>query len=60
VRTWTGIEKESSEHDLDDGSAYARCTYTGREVDADTGLYYFNARWYEPGSGKAWKDLQSE
>ena len=22
--------------------------YTGREYDADTGLYYYRARWYDP------------
>jgi RHS repeat-associated protein len=22
--------------------------FTGKDWDADTGLYYFNARWYDP------------
>ncbi|MFP4365424.1 MAG: RHS repeat-associated core domain-containing protein [Spirochaetia bacterium] len=26
--------------------------FTGKELDADTGLYYFNARWYHPGTGR--------
>jgi RHS repeat-associated protein len=27
-------------------------SYTGKEIDADTGLYYFNARWYDPTFGR--------
>jgi len=27
-------------------------TYTGREWDADAGLYYYRARWYDPGVGR--------
>ncbi|MEK6802631.1 MAG: RHS repeat-associated core domain-containing protein, partial [Nitrospirota bacterium] len=27
-------------------------TYTGREFDAETGLYYYRARYYEPSSGR--------
>ncbi len=26
--------------------------FTGKEYDADTGLYYFNARWYDPELGR--------
>ncbi len=26
--------------------------YTGKDLDEDTGLYYFNARWYDPGTGR--------
>lgn len=26
--------------------------YTGKEIDPDTGLYYFNARWYDPDMGR--------
>ncbi len=26
--------------------------YTGKQMDEDTGLYYFNARWYDPGAGR--------
>ncbi|MHB9047276.1 MAG: RHS repeat-associated core domain-containing protein [Pirellulales bacterium] len=29
-----------------------RFTYTGREWDADAGLYYYRARWYDPESGR--------
>jgi RHS repeat-associated protein len=27
-------------------------SYTGKEFDVDTGLYYFNARWYDPTLGR--------
>jgi RHS repeat-associated protein/uncharacterized repeat protein (TIGR01451 family) len=30
------------------GSAFTRYGYTGRELDADTGLLYYRARWYDP------------
>jgi RHS repeat-associated protein len=26
--------------------------YTGKKIDRDTGLYYFNARWYDPELGR--------
>ena len=26
--------------------------YTGKKIDRDTGLYYFNARWYDPQLGR--------
>lgn len=26
--------------------------FTGKDVDADTGLYYFNARWYDASTGR--------
>jgi len=29
-----------------------RYTYTGREFDSDTGLYYYRARWYDPQVGR--------
>lgn len=34
------------------GSALTRYGYTGRERDADTGLYYYRARWYDPQVGR--------
>lgn len=34
------------------GTPMTRFTYTGQEYDSDTGLYYYNARWYNPGTGK--------
>lgn len=27
-------------------------TYTGREIDSETGLYYYRARYYDPGTGR--------
>jgi RHS repeat-associated protein len=33
------------------GSAATRYTYTGREMDADAGLMYYRARWYDPQQG---------
>jgi RHS repeat-associated protein len=30
----------------------SRILYTGQEYDADTGIYNYNARWYDPGAGK--------
>lgn len=34
------------------GSALTRYGYTGRERDADTGLYNYRARWYDPQAGR--------
>ena len=34
------------------GSSLTRYTYTGREFDSDTGLYYYRARWYDPQVGR--------
>ncbi len=30
----------------------SRFAFTGQEWDADAGLYYYNARWYDPKTGK--------
>jgi RHS repeat-associated protein len=35
-----------------DGSSSTRYTYTGREYDADTSLYYYRARFYDPQLGR--------
>lgn len=34
------------------GPVGARYTYTGREIDSDTGLMYYRARWYDPQQGR--------
>jgi len=34
------------------GSSLTRSTYTGREFDSDTGLYYYRARWYDSQVGR--------
>ena len=33
-------------------TALSRYLYTGQEYDADVGLYYYNARWYDPKIGR--------
>jgi RHS repeat-associated protein len=34
------------------GSASTRYTYTGREIDPDSGLMYYRARWYDQQQGR--------
>lgn len=34
------------------GSAPTRYTYSGREIDSDTSLIYYRARWYAPQQGR--------
>ncbi|ULQ59742.1 RHS domain-containing protein [Brucepastera parasyntrophica] len=34
------------------GTMAFAASYTGKELDEDTGLYYFNARWYDSSLGK--------
>ena len=34
------------------GSLTNRYRYTGREFDSETGLYYYRARYYDPGEGR--------
>jgi RHS repeat-associated protein len=41
---------------LTSGSPFTRYTYTGRETDADTGLLYYRARWYDPQQGRFLSD----
>ncbi len=31
---------------------YPDLKYTGKDLDEDTGLYYYNARWYDAGTGR--------
>ena len=37
---------------LDSGSVNLHHKYTGQEEDAETGLYYYNARYYDPAIGR--------
>ncbi|MFZ0061419.1 MAG: RHS repeat-associated core domain-containing protein [Pyrinomonadaceae bacterium] len=37
---------------LTSGSTSTRYTYTGREIDSDTALMYYRARFYDPGEGR--------
>jgi RHS repeat-associated protein len=34
------------------GTTSESLKYTGKDVDPDTGLYYFNARWYDSSTGR--------
>jgi RHS repeat-associated protein len=34
------------------GLIASRLKFTGKDLDAATGLYYFNARWYDSGTGR--------
>lgn len=46
---------ETEQYDAFGGGAGSQLThygYTGRERDADTGLYYYRARWYDPQLGR--------
>ncbi len=36
--------------DIGDQSNHVK--YTGKEIDEETGLYYFNARWYDQNTGR--------
>lgn len=42
------------------GSAVTRYGYAGRELDADTGLLYYRARWYDPQTGRFISEDPSE
>jgi len=37
---------------LTSGSTASRYTYTSREIDTDTGLMYYPARWYDPAQAR--------
>ncbi|MBI9100648.1 MAG: hypothetical protein JEY91_19405, partial [Spirochaetaceae bacterium] len=44
----TPFGEETGESGFQDRDGF----YTGKKIDRDTGLYYFNARWYDPGLGR--------
>ncbi len=51
----TGAMVESIDYDsfgYGGSSSYTRYLYTGREIDATTGLYFYRARWYDPEVGR--------
>ena len=58
VTNSTGTVVWASEYTPYGGLAGAQGTYnftgffTGKDIDPDTGLYYFNARWYDPELGR--------
>ena len=47
---WSGaVTPFADQESSDDGESVL---FTGKELDHDTGLYYFNARWYDPELGR--------
>jgi RHS repeat-associated protein len=36
----------------ENGTVSFKASFTGKQVDSDTGLYYFNARWYDAELGR--------
>jgi uncharacterized protein RhaS with RHS repeats len=38
----------------ENGTVSFKASFTGKQIDEDTGLYYFNARWYVM---QSWEDL---
>ena len=52
-RLGRGIRRHSEAWCADsNGTIRFDASYTGKEFDTDTGLYYFNARWYDPTLGR--------
>lgn len=49
---WTGDVTPFGEKVSGEGSFEGAVRFTGKEYDEDTGLYYFNARWYDPELGR--------
>ena len=48
---WTGAVTPFADEESTEGLE-ERVKYTGKDLDEDTGLYYFNARWYDPLNGR--------
>jgi len=49
---WDGDYEAFGSVVRNNGSIRFDASYTGKEFDTDTGLYYFNARWYDPELGR--------
>ncbi len=49
---WDAEYEAFGEISRSNGSIDFKALYTGRELDPDTGLYYTNARWYDPQLGR--------
>ena len=48
---WTGVVTPFADQENVDGLDES-VKYTGKDLDEDAGLYYFNARWYDPLNGR--------
>ena len=48
---WTGAVTPFADSETAEGLA-EHVMFTGKELDTDTGLYYYNARWYDPNLGR--------
>ena len=49
---WDGDYEAFGSVARSNGTLSFEASYTGKEFDTDTGLYYFNARWYDPTLGR--------
>ena len=49
---WRGYISPFGDSATGEGSVEEAVKFTGKELDPETGLYYFNARWYDPKLGK--------
>lgn len=48
---WTGAVTPFADSETTEGLS-EHVMFTGKELDTDTGLYYYNARWYDPQLGR--------
>ncbi|MDA3939144.1 MAG: hypothetical protein PF693_07530 [Spirochaetia bacterium] len=48
---WTGAVTPFADQENTEGLS-EHVMFSGKELDTDTGLYYYNARWYDPGLGR--------
>jgi len=48
---WTGAVTPFADSETTEGLS-EHVMFTGKELDTDTGLYYYNARWYDPNLGR--------
>jgi RHS repeat-associated protein len=49
---WSADYKPFGEITIEQNTIEESHRFTGKEYDADVGLYYFNARWYDPELGR--------
>lgn len=48
---WTGAVTTFADSETTEGLS-EHVMFAGKELDTDTGLYYYNARWYDPQLGR--------